>query len=362
VEDRTALFDALEAGADDYIQKSADFDVLKARVRAQLRRKQFEDDNRRIRLDQYQVELEATEARAAQVLANNRAELLLMVEQKNQALQAANVELQNRQLEIAQTNRELAAANHAKTEFLTTMSHELRTPLVAILGFSELLVSGKVGALTPQQREYVGYMGDSGTHLLALINDLLDVSKIEAGKVELDLEPVDLDGLLINTVEIVRELALARGVRLEVNGSGRSEPLLVDRRRLKQIAYNLLSNAVKFTSEGGQVSLRASFVDRQQASTGLPGFETGVRTPLPHSDTGMGISAEDMARLFTPFTQIKSSLTRTSEGTGLGLVILSRLVQLHGGAVAVTSTPGTGSCFSIWLPWRSPPPSMRADT
>jgi DNA-binding response OmpR family regulator len=373
VEDRTALFDALEAGADDYIQKSPEFDVLKARVRAQLRRKQFEDDNRRIRLDQYHVELEAAEARAAKVLANNRAELLLMVEQKNQALQAANMELRNRQLEIAQTNLELASANQAKTEFLAAMSHELRTPLVAILGFSELLVSGKVGELTPQQREYVGYMGESGTHLLALINDLLDVSKIEAGKVELDLEPVDLDGLLIDTVEIVRERALARGVRLEVNGSGRSEPLLVDRRRLKQIAYNLLSNAVKFTPEGGQVSLRASLVDRQQAATGLPGFETGVRTPLPDSelqgfaeisvrDTGIGISAEDMDLLFTPFTQIKSNLTRTSEGTGLGLVIVSRLVELHGGAVAVTSTPGTGSCFSIWLPWRSPPPSMRADT
>ena len=371
VEDRTALFDALEAGADDYIQKSAEFDVLKARVRAQLRRKQFEDDNRRMRLDQYQMELEATEARAAQVLANNRTELLLMVEQKNQALRAANVELQSRQLEIAQTNRELASANQAKTEFLATMSHELRTPLVAILGFSELLVSGKVGELTPQQREYVGYMGDSGTHLLALINDLLDVAKIEAGKVELDLEPVDLDGLLTSTVEIVRERALAQGVRLEVDGSGRAEPLLVDRRRLKQIAYNLLSNAVKFTADGGQVSVRASFVDRQQASTGLPGFETGVRTPLPHSelqgfaeisvrDTGIGISAADMARLFTPFTQIKSSLTPTSEGTGLGLVIVSRLVELHGGAVAVTSTPGTGSCFTIWLPWRSPPLSIRA--
>jgi two-component system NtrC family sensor kinase len=371
VEDRTALFDALEAGADDYIQKSAEFDVLKARVRAQLRRKQFEDDNRRVRLDQYQMELEAAEARAAQVLANNRTELLLMVEQKNQALQAANVELQSRQLEIAQTNRELASANHAKTEFLATMSHELRTPLVAILGFSELFVSGKVGELTPQQREYVGYMRDSGTHLLALINDLLDVSKIEAGKVELDLEPVDLDGLLTSTVEIVRERALARGIRLEVNGSGRAEPLLVDRRRLNQIAYNLLSNAVKFTADGGRVSLQASLVDRQQASTGLPGFETGVRTPLPHSesqgfaeisvrDTGIGISAADMTHLFTPFTQIKSSLTRTSEGTGLGLVIVSRLVELHGGAVAVTSTPGTGSCFSIWLPWRSSPPSARA--
>ena len=344
VEDRTVLFDALEAGADDYIQKSAEFGVLKARVRAQLRRKQFEDDNRRIRLDQYQAELEAAEARAARVLANSRAELLLMVEQKNRAL---------------------ASANQAKTEFLTTMSHELRTPLIAILGFSELLVSGKAGELAPQQREYVGYMSDSGTHLLALINDLLDISKIEAGKVELDLESVDLDDLLINALEIVRERALARGVRLEVNGSGRSESLPADRRRLKQIVYNLLSNAVKFTADGGKVSLRASLVDRHQASTGLPGFETGVRTPLPQnesqgfaeisvSDTGIGISAEDMARLFTPFTQIKSNLTRTSEGTGLGLAIVSRLVGLHGGAVAVTSAPGTGSCFSVWLPWCSP--------
>jgi two-component system NtrC family sensor kinase len=366
VEDRAALFDALEAGADDYIQKSAEFDVLKARVRAQLRRKQFEDDNRRIRLDQYQMQLEATEARAARVLADSRAELLSMLEQKNRALQAANTELESRQLEIAQTNRELASANKAKTEFLTTMSHELRTPLVAILGFSEILANGKGGELTPRQREYVGHIGDSGTHLLSLMNDLLDVSKIEAGKVELDFEAVDLDGLLSDAVAIVRERALARGIGLEVSGSGRSEPLLVDRRRLKQIAYNLLSNAVKFTPDGGRVSLQARLVDRHQASTGLPGFETGVRTPLPHSefqrfaeisfrDTGIGISSADMARLFTPFTQIKSELSRTTEGTGLGLVIVSRLVGLHGGAVAVTSTPGTGSCFSIWLPWRSPP-------
>jgi signal transduction histidine kinase len=139
---------------------------------------------------------------------------------------------------------------------------------------------------------------------------------------------------------------------------------LVDRRRLNQIAYNLLSNAVKFTSDAGRVSLQASLVDRHQAATGLPGFESGVRTPLPHNewqdfvqisvgDTGIGISSEDMARLFTPFTQIKNDLTRTSEGTGLGLAIVSRLVELHGGAVAVTSTPGTGSCFSVWLPWRT---------
>ncbi|HWX12441.1 MAG TPA: response regulator [Trinickia sp.] len=365
VEDRTALFDALEAGADDYIEKSTEFEVLKARVRAKLRRKQFEDDNRRNRMDQHKVQLEATEARAARLLADSRAELLAMLEEKNQALEAANTELQTRQLEIAQTNRELVSASNAKTEFLATMSHELRTPLVAILGFSDILTSGKGGELAPRQREYVGYIGDSGTHLLSLINDILDVSKIEAGKVELDLEPVDLDDLLANTVAIVRERALARGIRLEVGGTGRSERSLVDRRRLKQIAYNLLSNAVKFTSDGGRVSLQASLVDRRQAATGLPGFESGVRTPLPHNewqdfvqisvgDTGIGISSEDMARLFTPFTQIKNDLTRTSEGTGLGLAIVSRLVELHGGAVAVTSTPGTGSCFSVWLPWRTP--------
>ena len=364
VEDRTALFDALEAGADDYIEKSTEFEVLKARVRAKLRRKQFEDDNRRNRMDQHKVQLEATEARAARVLADSRAELLAMLKEKNQALEAANAELRTRQLEIVQTNRELVSASNAKTEFLATMSHELRTPLVAILGFSDILTSGKGGELAPRQREYVGYIGDSGTHLLSLINDILDVSKIEAGKVELDLEAVDLDDLLTNTVAIVRERALARGIRLEVSGTGRSERSLVDRRRLKQIAYNLLSNAVKFTSDGGRVSLQASLVDRQQAATGLPGFESGVRTPLPHNewqdfvqisvgDTGIGISSEDMARLFTPFTQIKNDLTRTSEGTGLGLAIVSRLVELHGGAVAITSTPGTGSCFSVWLPWRT---------
>jgi two-component system, NtrC family, sensor kinase len=365
VEDRTALFDALEAGADDYIQKSGEFEVLKARVRAQLRRKQFEDDNRRVRVDLYKMELEATETRAARVLADSRSELLGILEQKNQALQAANKELESRQLEIAQSNRELVSANQAKSEFLSTMSHELRTPLNAIIGFSELLVDGKAGPLAPRQREFVSHVGDAGTHLLALINDILDLSKIEAGKLELDLEPVQLDGLLTNIEAIVRERAIARNIRLEVIGPGQPEALLVDPRRLKQIAYNLLSNAVKFTAGGGLVSLKASRVDRQQAANGLPGFETGMRTPLPDndwqsfvqisvSDTGLGISRENMARLFTPFTQIKSSLTRTTVGTGLGLVMVSRLVDLHGGAVAVTSTPGLGSCFSVWLPWRSP--------
>jgi two-component system, NtrC family, sensor kinase len=288
-----------------------------------------------------------------------------LLDQSNQGLEAANAELQARQVEIASTNHELARANQFKTEFLSTMSHELRSPLNAIIGFSELLSDHKVGELAPRQREFLSYIVDSGKHLLALINDILDLTKIEAGKVELDLELVDLDGLLADAANLLRESALARTIRLEIQGSGHSRPLRVDRRRLKQITYNVVSNALKFTSPGGQVSVKATFVDRRQASTGLPGFEAGVRSALPDtefesfaqvsvSDTGVGISAEGMARLFTPFTQLKSGLPQAIEGTGLGLVTVLRLVQLHGGAVAVTSKAGSGSCFSFWLPRRTP--------
>ncbi|MBW8828362.1 MAG: response regulator [Burkholderiales bacterium] len=363
VEDRTAMLDGLDAGADDYIQKSAEFEVLKARVRAQIRRKQFEDENRRIRTDLLKVEIEATEARAVRSLAESRADLLSILEQKNSVLQAVNAELQARQFEVAQTNRELSAASQAKTEFLSTMSHELRTPLNAIIGFSDILKDGLAGELTQRQRDFVCHIHDSGGHLLSLINDILDLSKIEAGRVEIDLEAVDLDGLLADALLVVKERALAHGIRLEVSGLDRAEPLKVDRRRLRQIIYNMLSNAVKFTPDGGEVAVRARLVDRNEASTALPGFATGVRMPLPDgpcdtfaqicvSDTGIGIARADMDRLFTPFTQIKNPLTRKIEGTGLGLATVSRLAELHGGCVAVTSEPGRGSCFSLWLPWQ----------
>ncbi|HEX5685733.1 MAG TPA: response regulator, partial [Ideonella sp.] len=372
LEDRSAMLDALEAGADDYIQKSSELEVLKARVRAQLRRKQFEDDNRRIRAELHAVELEAANARAARALADGRAELLAALEQKNQALVAVNAELKKQQHEIALTNRELASANQAKTEFLSTMSHELRTPLNAVIGFSEILRDGIAGELTARQSEFAGHISDSGKHLLALINDILDLSKIEAGRAELDLEPVDLDNMLVDALGIVRDRAAAHRIQLEVRGSGEPDPLKVDRRRLKQIVYNLLSNAVKFTPVAGRVSLRARLVERHQAARGLPGFELGRRLPLPDSefaefaeisvtDTGLGIAADDMERLFTPFTQIRTEMTRKIEGTGLGLVTVLRLAQMHGGTVAVTSEPGTGSCFSVWLPWRRIDTSSDAD-
>jgi two-component system NtrC family sensor kinase len=360
LEDRSSMLDVLEAGADDYIHKSSEFEVLKARVRAQLRRKQFEDDNRRIRMELMNMEMDAAQARAARALADSRAELLSALEQKHHALEALNAEL--------------ASANLAKTEFLSTMSHELRTPLNAIIGFSEILRDGLCGPLSPRQHEFVGHINDSGIHLLALINDILDLSKIEAGKADIDLEPVDLDSLLTDALAVVRERASARRIRLEILPSRRAEALRVDRRRLKQIVYNLLSNAVKFTPDGGRVSLQARQVGRREAAADLPGFAAGARMPLPDSDfetfalisvtdTGMGISREDLARLFTPFTQIKNDLTRHLEGTGLGLVTVARLVQLHGGTVAVTSEPGAGSCFSVWLPWRlqeAPAPTAHA--
>ena len=350
VDERHAMLDALEAGADDFIPKSSEFEVLKARVRAQLRRKQFEDENRRIRMDLMGMEMEAAQARAARALAESRAELLAALEQKHRALETVNAEL--------------ASANQAKTEFLSTMSHELRTPLNAIIGFSEILKDGLCGPLATQQKEFVGHIHESGTHLLALINDILDLSKIEAGKAEIDLEPIHLDALLTDALSVVRERALGRRIRLEIQGTGRTEMLRVDRRRLKQTIYNLLSNAVKFTPDAGRVSLHASVVGRDQAAGGLPGFATGVRMPLPDSefeqfvqisvsDSGIGIAGEDLGQLFTPFMQIKNELTRQIEGTGLGLVTVSRLVHLHGGTVAASSEPGSGSCFTVWLPWRS---------
>ncbi len=349
-EDRGAMLDALEVGADDYIQKSGDFEVLKARVRAQLRRKQFEDDNRRIRLDLLNMEMEAAEARAANELAASRAELLAQLELKNVALE--------------QTNQELARANQAKTDFMSTMSHELRTPLNAIIGFSEILKEGMTGPLLPRQVEFCRHINDSGRHLLALINDILDLAKIEAGKVDVELEDVHLDGMLNDAVVVVRERAQERQIQLDVQYSGLTAALHADKRRLKQILLNLLSNAVKFSPDGGSVSLRARLVDRLQASTALPGFAEGLRMPLPESefrqfvqfsvhDNGIGLSTSDLDKLFKPFAQIKNDVTKKVEGTGLGLVTVARLVDLHGGTVAVTSQPGEGSCFSFWLPWHA---------
>jgi len=238
--------------------------------------------------------------------------------------------------EIEVKSRALEAASRHKSEFLANMSHELRTPLNAIIGFSEALKERLFGELNEKQAEYVSDIHASGQHLLSLINDILDLSKVEAGRMELDVARFQLPQALSNTMVLVRERAMRRGVRLElkvVEGVGAYRG---DERKFKQIMLNLLSNAVKFTPEGGHVSVEARVSDGQVC--------VAVR------DTGTGIAREDQAMLFEAFSQVGTDRARREEGTGLGLALTRKLVELHGGRIRVESEPGKGSCFSFSLP------------
>jgi len=273
-------------------------------------------------------------------------------------------ELKRYEQTLYQKNVELEASSRMKSEFLANMSHELRTPLNAIIGFSEVLRDGLLGDLTDQQRGFIGNIFSSGNHLLSLINDILDLSKVEAGTMTLDLESVEVSSLLMNSLSIVRGKAATRHIRLQIEGAQDLGSFQADARKVKQIAYNLLSNAVKFTVEGGSVTLRASRVPR--ADVGQLSGEAATRTfPLAESafteflkitvtDTGIGISPEGLEHLFKPFSQIDSGLARKYEGTGLGLAMVKLLAELHGGTIAVESSVGEGSCFTAWLPFRAP--------
>jgi PAS domain S-box-containing protein len=260
--------------------------------------------------------------------------------------------------------KELEHASRMKSAFLATMSHELRTPLNAIIGFSEALKDGLVGAMSEVQQEYVGDIFSSGQHLLSLINDILDLSKVEAGMMTLDLEAVDLKSMLVNSLSIVREQAAAQRINLELDIDEDLGVPQLDLRKTKQIVYNLLSNAVKFSATGGRVSLRARRVSRSAVGA-LAGAWPVYGFPLADnkyeefleicvSDNGIGIAREDMAKLFQAFSQIDSSLSRKFEGTGLGLAMVKQLTELQGGAVAVASAAGEGARFAAWLPLRLP--------
>ena len=264
---------------------------------------------------------------------------------------------------LSESNRRLEEQSRFKSEFLAKMSHELRTPLNAIIGFSELLKGGMAGDATETQRVFAGHIFESGHHLLALINDILDLSKIEAGKLETVFESVALESVLAETTAMVSGMAQARGVALKLDLRASPGVFQADRRQLKQVVLNLLSNAIKFSPDGARVTLSVDVVERAHAETALPGFHGGLRMPLPPSDfrhfveisvsdTGIGIGGDDIGKLFKPFSQVSNAVTRKAGGTGLGLVMVQRLVELHGGAVAVTSEPGRGCCFTAWLPWR----------
>jgi PAS domain S-box-containing protein len=273
-------------------------------------------------------------------------------------------ELKRFEQALQQKNDELEAASRMKSEFLANMSHELRTPLNAIIGFSEVLRDGLIGEMTEKQSGFIGDIFNSGTHLLSLINHILDLSKVEAGKMMLDLEPVRISSLLANSLSIVREKAAAHHIRMATDAPEGLGSIQADARKVKQIVYNLLSNAVKFTGEGGEVTLRAGRVPRDQVGR-LSGPWTGRSFPLADSpfteflkmsvtDSGIGISGNGLERLFQPFSQIDSGLARKFEGSGLGLAMVKLLAELHGGTLAVESAVGEGSCFTVWLPLRVP--------
>ncbi len=255
----------------------------------------------------------------------------------------AVIAIQNSRLfnEIQDKSRQLELANQHKSEFLANMSHELRTPLNAIIGFSEVLSEKMFGDVNDKQLEYLLDIHSSGHHLLTLINDILDLSKIEAGRMELELSEFDLGMLLDNAMTLVRERATRHGLTLTLDVAEGVEEWVADARKVKQVVINLLSNAVKFTPPGGSVALRARHV--------AVGVEVAV------IDTGMGIAPDQQALVFEEFRQASGDYLRKSEGTGLGLSLARRFVELHGGTIRLESALGQGSTFAFILPRRELP-------
>jgi signal transduction histidine kinase len=248
---------------------------------------------------------------------------------------AVNVNRMNDELD--RLYREVETASQHKSDFLANMSHELRTPMNAIIGFSQVLREGMVGDVNAKQSEYLDDILSSGNHLLALINDVLDLSKVEAGQVELQVAPFSLQDALERGVSMVREQATTEGVQITLHGNGGLDAVSGDERRVQQVIFNLLSNAVKFTPEGGQVDVSAKRVDGE------------MRVSV--ADSGPGIAAEDLDRIFEEFQQTEAG-ARQREGTGLGLALSKRFVEMHGGRIWCESEVGKGSTFEFTLPLR----------
>jgi signal transduction histidine kinase len=238
--------------------------------------------------------------------------------------------------EIEAKGRELEAANRHKSEFLANVSHELRTPLNAIIGFSEVLLEKMFGELNDKQNEYVDDILSSGRHLLSLINDILDLSKIEAGRMDLEVTTFYLPDAIENALLLIRERASRHGIKLDRSIDDRLGDFSADERKVKQVLVNLLSNAVKFTPEGGQIKVEAGLGDHSVI--------------ISVTDTGIGIAKQDQEAIFEEFRQASGSYAHKREGTGLGLTLTRRFVEMHGGKIWVESELGKGSKFSFTLP------------
>lgn len=247
------------------------------------------------------------------------------------------------------------AASKAKSEFLANMSHELRTPLNSIIGFSDLLLLEPEETINEDSRRKLTYILDGAWHLLNLINDILDLSKVEAGKMELEVSSVNIESLLESIKSLFKEKAEKQKIHLKFNNFAKCEAVFADARKLKQVLFNLVSNAVKFTPEHGKISVKVAHASHEEF-VAFCGPAEDVKTQqnefldISVTDTGIGISSEDCARLFMPFKQVDSSFTRKYEGTGLGLHLCRQMITLQGGCINVESEPGRGSCFRFMVP------------
>ncbi len=308
-----------------------------------------------------------TEAQLLQQIAD---QLALAIHQANlfEKLQQESSEREQAVVRLIESNQELARATRLKDEFLASMSHELRTPLNAILGMSESLQDGVFGVINHRQGKSIGTIEKSGRHLLALINDILDLSKMEANKFQLEFIDVSIPSLCKNSILFVKELAHKRQIRVKTQMPEQLKQvnIRVDDLRFRQVLINLLSNAVKFTPEGGSITLDVGISSDgqfdgfnpflgQPASNPVPIPPNSVESPCQIAfsiiDTGIGIAAEDMDKLFQSFVQIDSSLSRQYAGTGLGLSLVKRIVEMHGGHISVQSEVNRGSCFTVSLPF-----------
>ena len=293
-------------------------------------------------------------------IAVQQASLFEQLQQQLTERQQAQQQLTERNQQLGASNEELARATRLKDEFLANMSHELRTPLNAIMGMSEGLQEQVFGIVNEQQIKALQTIERSSSHLLELINDILDVAKIESGQMELDCTPVSINHLCQSSLPFIKQQALQKRIQLEIKVPLNLPDLLIDERRMRQVLINLLNNAVKFTPNGGRITLEVSGQQRRADPDSVdspPHFLVKETLQIAVIDTGIGIASEHINKLFQPFIQIDGALNRQYQGTGLGLALVKRIVELHGGQVGLTSEVGVGSCFTIDLPCTGCAPS-----
>jgi signal transduction histidine kinase/uncharacterized protein (DUF302 family) len=301
--------EALRGGADDYIAKPIDLQRLRALLERNL-------DKQRLRAE--------------------RQSLVARLKDSNRYLMRQHAALRRADEEILQINRQLEQSNRYKSEFLANMSHELRTPLNAVLGFSEILLDATMNLTSGERTEFLRNIHSSGQHLLGLINDILDLAKIEAGKMELHAEEMPVAEALQEVTSILEPMARQQGLQLTVVGLASGGVIQADRSKFKQVLYNLLSNAVKFTPPPGQITVTVK--------------DSPEQLTVSVHDTGIGMKEEDLPKLFREFEQIDGSYTRRYQGTGLGLALCRRFVEMHGGRIWAESHFGKGSTFTFTIP------------